>query len=158
MLFCRSVVPVNDIIKRTISANNTLFKALLFSAKCIITAWVCMILKMLQANKWMFCFVPGGQVLSMTSVRPAKPQISLGIRPVWSESSLSAWRKLGSLATWDYHVLACLMNVCVTDRCPGTGARKYCLIRGGGGKRFDISVVVRSRTEHFLTANLDILA
>ena len=28
------------------------------------------------------------------SVRPAKTQISLGIRPVWSESSLSAWRKL----------------------------------------------------------------
>ena len=33
------------------------------------------------------------------SVRPAKTQISLGIRPVWSESSLFAWRKLGSLAT-----------------------------------------------------------
>ena len=33
------------------------------------------------------------------SVRPAKTQISLGIRPVWSESSLSAWRNLGSLAT-----------------------------------------------------------
>ena len=33
------------------------------------------------------------------SVRPAKTQISLGIHPVWSESSLSAWRKLGSLAT-----------------------------------------------------------
>ena len=32
-------------------------------------------------------------------VRKAKTQISLGIRPVWSESSLSAWRKLGSLAT-----------------------------------------------------------
>ena len=32
-------------------------------------------------------------------VRPAEIQISLGIRPVWSESSLSAWRKLGSLAT-----------------------------------------------------------
>ena len=32
-------------------------------------------------------------------VRPAKTQISLGIRPVWSESSLCAWRKLGSLAT-----------------------------------------------------------
>ena len=29
-------------------------------------------------------------------VRPAKTQISLGI---WSESSLSAWRKVGSLAT-----------------------------------------------------------
>ena len=29
----------------------------------------------------------------------AKTQISLGIRPDWSESPLSAWRKLGSLAT-----------------------------------------------------------
>ena len=33
------------------------------------------------------------------AVCPAKTQISLGIRPVWSESSLSAWRKHGSLAT-----------------------------------------------------------
>ena len=33
------------------------------------------------------------------SVRPAKTQISLGIPPVRSESSLSAWRNLGSLAT-----------------------------------------------------------
>ena len=32
-------------------------------------------------------------------VRPAKTQISLGIRPVWSESSLSAWRNIKSLAT-----------------------------------------------------------
>ena len=32
-------------------------------------------------------------------VCPAKTQISLGICPVWSESSLSTWRKLGSLAT-----------------------------------------------------------
>ena len=32
-------------------------------------------------------------------MRPAKTQISLDIRPVWSESSLSAWRKLVSLAT-----------------------------------------------------------
>ena len=32
-------------------------------------------------------------------MRPAKTQISLGIRPVWSESSLSAWKKLGSLVT-----------------------------------------------------------
>ena len=36
-------------------------------------------------------------------VRPAKTQISLGIRQVWSESSLSAWRKLGSLATHWVH-------------------------------------------------------
>ena len=33
------------------------------------------------------------------SEHPAKTQISLGIRPVWSESSLSAWRKLGPVAT-----------------------------------------------------------
>ena len=32
-------------------------------------------------------------------VRPAKTQISLGIRPVWSESLLSAWRKRWFLAT-----------------------------------------------------------
>ena len=32
-------------------------------------------------------------------VRPVKTQISPGIRPVWSESSLYPWRKLGSLAT-----------------------------------------------------------
>ena len=38
------------------------------------------------------------------SVRPAKTQISLGIRPVWSESSLSAWRKHGYLATQWAHI------------------------------------------------------
>ena len=32
-------------------------------------------------------------------VRPAKTHISQGIRQVWSELPLSAWRKLGSLAT-----------------------------------------------------------
>ena len=36
-------------------------------------------------------------------VHPAKTQISLDIRPVWSESLLSAWRKLGSLATHWVH-------------------------------------------------------
>ena len=40
---------------------------------------------MTKPTKW--------QVLS------AMTNISLGIHPVWSESSLSAWRKLGSLAT-----------------------------------------------------------
>ena len=32
-------------------------------------------------------------------VRPAKTQISLSIFPVWSESSLSAWRNIGPLTT-----------------------------------------------------------
>ena len=36
-------------------------------------------------------------------VHPAKTQISLGIRPVWLESLLSAWRKLGSLGTHEAH-------------------------------------------------------
>ena len=42
---------------------------------------------------------PSEDKTNKMSVRPAKTQISLGIRPVCSESSLSAWRKLGSLAT-----------------------------------------------------------
>ena len=37
------------------------------------------------------------------TVRPAKTRISLGICPVWSESLLSAWRKLWSLATHWVH-------------------------------------------------------
>ena len=36
-------------------------------------------------------------------VRPMKTQISLSIHPVWSESSLSAWRSLWSLATHGLH-------------------------------------------------------
>ena len=36
-------------------------------------------------------------------VHPAKTRIGLGIRPVWSESSLSAWRIIGSLATHKVH-------------------------------------------------------
>ena len=36
-------------------------------------------------------------------VHPVKTQISLVVRPVWSESSLSAWRKLVSLATHWVH-------------------------------------------------------
>ena len=32
-------------------------------------------------------------------MRPAKTQLSLGNRPVWSEPSLSAWWKLGPLTT-----------------------------------------------------------
>ena len=36
-------------------------------------------------------------------LRPSKTQIILGIRPVWSESSLSAWRNIKSLATHCAH-------------------------------------------------------
>ena len=44
-------------------------------------------------------FEPRHDKTNKMAVRPAKTQISLGIRPVWSASSLSARRKLGSLAT-----------------------------------------------------------
>ena len=48
-------------------------------------------------------FEPRHDKTNKMSMRPAKTQISLGIRQVWSESSLSAWRKLGSLATYWAH-------------------------------------------------------
>ena len=60
------------------------------------------------------------------SVRSAKTQLSLGIRPVWSESLLSAWRNLGSLATqadlslcWpNTHFVAFVMSrlICFFDK------------------------------------------
>ena len=43
------------------------------------------------------------------SVRPAKTQISLGICPVWSEFSLSAYRDNGCLATHWAHVAKTLV-------------------------------------------------
>ena len=46
--------------------------------------------------------LPHDKTNNMT-VCPVKTQISLGIGPVWSESLLSAWRKLGSLATHWVH-------------------------------------------------------
>ena len=45
----------------------------------------------------------------------AKIQISLGVRPVWSESSLSTWRKLGSSATIK-HIAKTLIRL---GECPG---------------------------------------
>ena len=47
---------------------------------------------------WETTIEPRHDKTNKMSVRPAKTQISLGIRPVRLESSLSAWRKLGSLA------------------------------------------------------------
>ena len=48
-------------------------------------------------------YEPRHDKTNKVSVWPAKTQISLGIRPVWSESSLSAWKKLGSLAAQWVH-------------------------------------------------------
>ena len=75
-------------------------------------------------------------------VRSAKTQISLGIRPVWSESSLSAWRKLGSLATHGAHSedsdQTGRMTLIRLGRCPGwsessLGAHAVSLVLSRGG-------------------------
>ena len=57
---------------------------------------------MLSCKYWPF-FKIWATTWHEVSVRPAKTQISLGIHPVWSESSPSAWRNLGSLATHWVH-------------------------------------------------------
>ena len=44
-------------------------------------------------------YEPWHDKTNKVAVCPMKTQISLGICPGWSESSSSAWRKLGSLAT-----------------------------------------------------------
>ena len=72
-------------------------------------------------------FGPRHDKTNKMSVHPAKTQISLGIRQVWSESSLSAWRKLGSLAThW-----AQAKTLIRLGGCPGwsessLGAQSFC--------------------------------
>ena len=64
------------------------------SAPCLVSHY-CMV----KNQRLMTTFEPRHDQTNKVTVRPAKTQISLGIRPVWSESSLSAWRKLGSLTT-----------------------------------------------------------
>ena len=61
------------------------------------------------------------------SVRPVKTQISLGICPIGLESSLSAWRNLGPLAT---HCVQAKTLIRL-GRCPGwsessLGAHSFC--------------------------------
>ena len=69
---------------------------------CLKALYVFVLFK--EKNQSLTCINPHYMSRLMTKptkwhVCPAKAQSSLGIRPVWSESSLSAWRKLGSLAT-----------------------------------------------------------
>ena len=55
--------------------------------------------KLMGYTLFKLSFEPPHDKTNKVSVRLAKTQISLGIRPVWSESSLFARRKFGSLAT-----------------------------------------------------------
>ena len=66
-------------------------------------------LTLLFVENWEFCYSIWAASFVIPfeptkwHVRPAKTRISLGICPVWSESLLSTWRKLGSLAThWEH--------------------------------------------------------
>ena len=65
--------------------------------------WVSFIIACICLVESKSIFQPPHDKTNKMTVPPAKTQISLGIRPVWSESSLSAWRKLGSLATHWVH-------------------------------------------------------
>ena len=94
-------------------------------------------------------------------VHQAKTQINLGICPVWSESSLSAWRKLGSLATHWVHsedsdqsrrmprliwVFAGRTVILLVLSWGGSYANEYCLITGNptiGPRRTLIATSVR---------------
>ena len=67
--------------------NWPYFSLLLYDVKKKVT-------KMIWASSWQN---------QQSDCAPSEDQISLGIRPVWSESSLSAWRNLGSLATHQAH-------------------------------------------------------
>ena len=56
-------------------------------------------LSFIHTRSWEKSLEPPHDKTNKMSVRPARTQISLGIRPVWSESPLSARRNTGSLAT-----------------------------------------------------------
>ena len=84
---------------------------ILMSSKSRIKCY-CHIIYTLKMHSCLYCWKqtlrknePRHDKTNKVSVRPAKTQISLGIRPGWSESSLgavsslSAWRNIGSLAT-----------------------------------------------------------
>ena len=76
---------------------SVLFCKIFFQYKVIISHFFLAIFLLCHSCIW--TFEPPDDKTNNVVVRPAKTQISLGIRPVWSGSSLSAWRNLGSLAT-----------------------------------------------------------
>ena len=71
------------------------------------------------------------------SVCPAKTQISLGIHPVWSESLLSAFRKLGSLAIERTAKALIRLGGCPgwSEPLLGTHASLLVLSRGGSNSK-----------------------
>ena len=85
----------------------------------------------------MILFEPPRDKTNKVTVRPAKTQISLGIRPVWSESLLSAWRKLGSLAThWAQAKTLIRLGGCPGISESSLGAHATLLVLSWGGSFF----------------------
>ena len=76
--------------------------------------------RMTKPTKWHLC--------------PAKTQISQGIRPVWSESSLYAWRNHGSLAThWAQAKTLIRLGGCPDWSESSLGAQVILLVLSWGG-------------------------
>ena len=67
-----------------------------FSQKGSVYFWLIVLASLRPARK---TIEPRHDKTNKVSLRPAKTQISLGIRPVWLESSLSARGSIGSLTT-----------------------------------------------------------
>ena len=78
-------------------------------------------------------------------MRRVQAQVSLGICPVWSESSLSAWRSLGSLAT---HFVGFVMLRLKSLLCKSIKLRQlilsfflFCGCQGGKGDGTDVYII-----------------
>ena len=77
--------------------RKTLLRVTVYLENC----WQDYLKETLKSNE------PRDDKTNKMSVRSAKTRISLGIHLVWSESLLSAWRKLGFLATHWMHSEDC---------------------------------------------------
>ena len=91
-------------------------------------------------------------------VRPAKTQINLGIRPVWSKSSLSTWGKLKSLAI----IRAQTKPLMRLGGCPGwsessLGAKVILLVLSWGGSFYFVSlastILISAFSRRFISWN-----
>ena len=83
--------------------SNTLPSGLLWQSHCLTLSLPLTTVVIFTFHCHQGIYEPPHDETNKVDVHPTKTQISLGIHPVWSESLLSAWRKLGSLATYWAH-------------------------------------------------------
>ena len=72
-----------------------------YTINCTVSESECTIFEEMYVDKLYMSHIM--TKLTKWHVHPAKTQICLGIRPYWSEASLSPWRKFWSLATQRAH-------------------------------------------------------